>query len=79
MKRLWIILFVFPLLIGQEAAFTRYLSPLLVGQENPFPKTPDQQIVTQPEEKILFVGNSFTYYWNLPSIVESMAEEKGIF
>ena len=79
MKRLWIILFVFPLLIGQEAAFTRYLSPLLVGQENPFPKTPDQQIVTQAEEKILFVGNSFTYYWNLPSIVESMAEEKGIF
>ena len=64
MKRLWLILFVFS---------------LLVGQENPFPKTPDQQIVIQDEEKILFVGNSFTYYWNLPSIVESMAEEKGIF
>ena len=64
MKRLWLILFVFL---------------LLVGQENPFPKTPNQQIATQAEEKILFVGNSFTYYWNLPSIVESMAEEKGLF
>ena len=58
MKCLWIILFVFP---------------LLVGQENTFLKMPDQQIVTPAEEKILFVGNRFTYYWNLPSIVESMA------
>jgi hypothetical protein len=30
------------------------------------------------QEKILFVGNSFTFYWNLPSLVESMAMEKGI-
>ena len=30
------------------------------------------------QEKILFIGNSFTFYWNLPSLVESMAHEKGI-
>jgi len=30
------------------------------------------------QEKILFIGNSFTFYWNLPSLVESMAKEKGI-
>jgi len=29
------------------------------------------------KEKILFVGNSFTFYWNLPLVVESMAKEKG--
>ena len=36
-------------------------------------------IFSQNKEKILFVGNSFTFYWNLPSIVESMAAEKEIF
>ena len=30
------------------------------------------------QEKILFIGNSFTFYWNLPLLVESMAHEKGI-
>ncbi len=30
------------------------------------------------QEKILFIGNSFTFYWNLPSLVESMAKERGI-
>ena len=29
-------------------------------------------------QKVLFVGNSFTFYWNLPAMVESMAEQKGI-
>ena len=37
--------------------------------------TPAQKI--EPE-KILFVGNSFTFYFNLPLVVESMAEEKSI-
>ena len=35
-------------------------------------------ILAQNETKVLFVGNSFTFYWNLPSIVESMAKEKGV-
>jgi len=29
-------------------------------------------------EKVLFVGNSFTFYFNMPLVVESMAKEKGI-
>ncbi len=29
----------------------------------------------QEEEKFLFVGNSFTFYWNLPSQVEKMGEQ----
>ena len=29
-------------------------------------------------EKILFIGNSFTFYFNLPLVVESMAEVKGV-
>tara|TARA_B100000768_G_scaffold10788_1_gene10670 strand:- start:140 stop:895 length:756 start_codon:yes stop_codon:yes gene_type:complete len=29
-------------------------------------------------EDILFVGNSFTFYWNLPSIVEMMATERSL-
>ena len=27
---------------------------------------------------ILFVGNSFTYFWNMPQMLEAMAEEQGI-
>ncbi len=30
------------------------------------------------DEKILFIGNSFTFYWNLPSQVEEMSKEKGL-
>lgn len=29
-----------------------------------------------PKERILFVGNSFTFYWNLPKIVELMAQQR---
>ena len=29
-------------------------------------------------EKVLFVGNSFTFYFSLPLVVESMADEKGV-
>ena len=32
----------------------------------------------QKKEKILFVGNSFTFYWNLPSQVEKMALEQNL-
>ena len=28
--------------------------------------------------KVLFVGNSYTYFWNLSSLVELMAKERGI-
>ena len=29
------------------------------------------------QEKILFVGNSFTFYWNLPSLVNEMCNYTG--
>ena len=29
-------------------------------------------------EKILFIGNSFTFYWNLPSLVEKMSIQRGL-
>lgn len=32
----------------------------------------------QDKERILFIGNSFTFYWNLPSQVEQMSVEKGL-
>ena len=28
------------------------------------------------DKKVLFVGNSYTYFWNLPQLVQQMAEEK---
>ena len=33
-------------------------------------------LMAQKEEKILFIGNSFTFYWNLPSQLEQMARQK---
>ena len=33
-------------------------------------------LMAQKEEKILFIGNSFTFYWNLPSQVEQMARQQ---
>ena len=37
-----------------------------------------QMTNAQKKEKILFVGNSFTFYWNLPSQVEKMALEQNL-
>ena len=28
--------------------------------------------------KILFVGNSFTFFWNMPQLVSAMAESQGV-
>ena len=28
--------------------------------------------------KILFVGNSFTFFWNMPELVSAMAESQGV-
>jgi hypothetical protein len=38
-----------------------------------------QVISAQKQEKILFIGNSFTFYWNLPNQVEKMALEQNLF
>lgn len=40
------------------------LPALLFSQEEP--------------EKVLFVGNSFTYFWNMPQMVEAMAKDQGV-
>ena len=29
-------------------------------------------------ERVLFVGNSFTFFWNMPQMVEAMAKEQGV-
>ena len=34
--------------------------------------------MAQKQKKILFVGNSFTFYWNLPNQVEKMAQQQNI-
>lgn len=31
-----------------------------------------------PPQKVLFIGNSYTYFWNLPQTVQAMAAEKEI-
>lgn len=31
-----------------------------------------------PPQSVLFVGNSYTYFWNLPQQVETIAKEQGI-
>ena len=33
---------------------------------------------SQEKEKILFIGNSFTFYWNLPTQTEKMGLERGL-
>ena len=33
---------------------------------------------SQEKEKILFIGNSFTFYWNLPIQTEKMGLERGL-
>ncbi len=37
-------------------------------------------LISQEEEplKVLFVGNSFTYFWNMPQLVKAMGETQGV-
>jgi len=35
-------------------------------------------LMAQNQEKILFVGNSYTFYWNLPNKVDKMAQQQKI-
>jgi hypothetical protein len=35
-------------------------------------------VVAQVPEKVLFVGNSYTYFWNLPQQVAAMAESRKV-
>lgn len=42
-----------------------FLPTLLIGQQ-------------KETEKVLFVGNSFTYFWNMPQMVEAMAKDQKV-
>lgn len=33
---------------------------------------------SKPIKKVLFVGNSYTYFWNLPQLVNAMAESRNL-
>lgn len=35
-------------------------------------------LAQDPPKKVVFVGNSYTYFWNLPQTVQAMAAAKGI-
>ncbi len=36
-------------------------------------------LISQEENKeILFIGNSFTFFWNMPQMVEAMAKDQGV-
>lgn len=35
-------------------------------------------LFSQDKEEILFVGNSFTFYWNLPSVIQEMSDERNL-
>ena len=46
--------------------FALYFMPIIAHSQNDGPK------------KVLFVGNSYTYFWNLPQNVSLMATDQGI-
>lgn len=54
----------------QPVRFTLLLLLLLAGQ----------YLQAQPAipQKVLFIGNSYTYFWNLPQVVAEMATEKDL-
>ena len=35
-------------------------------------------LFSQEKKEVLFVGNSFTFYWNLPSVVQKMSDERNL-
>lgn len=35
-------------------------------------------LAQEKSEKVLFVGNSFTYFYNMPQMVEAMAKDQGV-
>ncbi|MFC2186807.1 DUF4886 domain-containing protein [Peijinzhouia sedimentorum] len=49
------------------------MSVLLMSPNTSFSQAKEKKAI-----KVLFVGNSFTYFFNLPQVVASMAESQGI-
>jgi len=54
-----------------------FISCNSIASEN-LPSNSDAFTFNIINEKILFIGNSFTFYWNLPSQVERMSIERGL-
>jgi hypothetical protein len=65
MKLVWILSFLFLSSCSSNA------NEIAVENDNNFPYNFENQ-------KILFIGNSFTFYWNLPSQIEKMSIERGL-
>ena len=65
MKLVWILSFLFLSSCSSNA------NEIAVENDNSFPYNVENQ-------KILFIGNSFTFYWNLPSQIEKMSIERGL-
>ena len=57
--------------------FFIFISCNSIASEN-LPSNSDAFTFNIINEKILFIGNSFTFYWNLPSQVERMSIERGL-
>ena len=57
--------------------FLIFISCNSIASEN-LPSNSDAFTFNIINEKILFIGNSFTFYWNLPSQVERMSIERGL-
>ena len=57
--------------------FLIFISCNSIASEN-LPSNSDTFTFNIINEKILFIGNSFTFYWNLPSQVERMSIERGL-
>ena len=54
-----------------------FISCNSIASEN-LPSNSDAFTFNIINERILFIGNSFTFYWNLPSQVERMSIERGL-
>tara|TARA_Y100001954_G_C15577138_1_gene486448 strand:+ start:11 stop:790 length:780 start_codon:yes stop_codon:yes gene_type:complete len=65
MKLVWILSFLFLSSCSSNA------NEIAVENDTSFPYNVENQ-------KILFIGNSFTFYWNLPSLIEKMSIERGL-
>lgn len=62
-----------PLSSYMKRCFLRFLGVTLIGVF-----TLQANAQETGKERMLFVGNSFTFFWNTPQLVEAMAENQGV-
>ncbi|MBM77338.1 MAG: hypothetical protein CL846_02545 [Crocinitomicaceae bacterium] len=56
---------------------TNWLLFLLISCFNAQEKTINENFSFDKKSKVLMIGNSFTFYWNLPQVVERMLVDNG--